>query len=81
MMYCSLKTASSGGGMMKNNEIIICGLTDWEMEMMKDKGKCRACMYNDSYFDRKEHVQFCGKTHQRLKSEKTDCQDWQLDTR
>ena len=80
-MYCSLKTASSGGGMMKNNTIIICGLTEWEMEMMKDKGKCRACMHNDSYFDRKEHVQFCGKTHQRLKSEKTDCQDWQLDTR
>ena len=67
--------------MMKNNTIIICGLTEWEMEMMKDKGKCRACMHNDSYFDRKEHVQFCGKTHQRLKSEKTDCQDWQLDTR
>ena len=81
MMYCSLKTASSGGEMMKNNTIIICGLTEWEKEMMKDKGKCRACMYNDSYFDRKEHVQFCGKTHQRLKSEKTDCQDWQLDTR
>lgn len=64
-----------------SHTIIVCGLTEWEMEMMKDKGKCRACMYNDSYFDREEHVIFCGKTHQRLKTEKTNCPDWLLDTR
>lgn len=81
MMYYSLKIASLGGVQMKTNTIIVCGLTEWEQEMMKDKGKCRACMHNDSFYNRGEHVIFCGKTHQRLKAEKTDCNDWLLDTR
>lgn len=64
-----------------SHTIIVCGLTEWEMEMMEDKGKCRACMYNDSYFDREEHVIFCSKRNERLEKEETDCQDWLIDTR
>ena len=80
MMYYSLNTVSLGVWMM-TNEIIVCGLLPIEQELLKHKGKCRACMYNDSYLDRKEHVQFCSKDHKRLKNEKTNCNDWLLDTR
>ena len=62
-------------------DIIVCGLTEWEKEMMKDKGKCRACMHNDSFFEKKELIRFCSKKDEQLEKEETDCKDWLLDTR
>lgn len=64
-----------------NSTLIVCGLTEWEMEMMKDKGKCRACMYNDSFYNRDGLTRFCSKRNERLEEEETDCQDWLIDTR
>ena len=63
------------------NSIIVCGLLPIERELLKHKGKCRACLYNDSHMDREEHIQYCSKSHKRLKNEKTNCEDWLLDTR
>ena len=63
------------------SDIIVCGLLPIEQKLLKDKGKCRGCMFNDSYYDRKEYVQFCSKKGKRLKEEAIDCEDWLLDTR
>lgn len=52
-----------------NSTLIVCGLTEWEMEMMKDKGKCRACIYNDSFYNREGLTRFCSKRNERLEKE------------
>ena len=66
---------------MKNGEIIVCGLTDYENECIREhKGECSWCEYNDSSFVGKELIKFCS-IHGRLKEFRKDCKDWTLDMR
>lgn len=61
--------------------ITVCGLLPIEQELLKYKGKCRGCMYNDSFYNRDGFTRFCSKRNERLEKEETDCKDWLLDTR
>lgn len=72
-----------------STEIIVCGLTEWEKkEIREHKGECKHCMHYESFVQRgfngeKIPVLLCIKNgeRKRLKEEKTDCEDWFLDTR
>ena len=69
--------------------INICGLTDYENQIIKEhQGECRHCMFHEGF----EHTMFSGEKipillctknggTKRLKEEKTDCEDWFPDTR
>ena len=62
-------------------DMIICGLTDWEMkEIREHKGECRHCTYNETWHDKDEIIIECAK-HGLLDEFKTDCKDWSLDMR
>ena len=60
---------------MRNGEIIICGLTEWEKSIIKEhRGECSYCMdleYND----------YCTARDVLLDGRLNDCEDWRLDTR
>ena len=63
--------------------IFICGLTEWEKEIVKEhEGECLFCMYLTCYADKDTRVNFCRKDGEKklLKELKTDCKDWFLDT-
>ena len=62
---------------MKNGEIIICGLTDWERQEIKEhKGECKHCMYYDWFYDGAtgEHYRRCDK----FKTNLTEYSFWEI---
>lgn len=67
---------------MRNGEIIICGLTEWEQQEIKEhKGECKHCgHYYDSLFYGGRIVP-CSKEHIPENNTCNDCEDWILDMR
>lgn len=69
---------------MRNGELIICGLTEWEKQTIKEhKGECRYCEHFDGFMDHGDIVDICSKEGKRkiLLDKKNDCKDWKLDMR
>ena len=64
------------------SRIIVCGLTDYENQIIKKhKGQCQFCMHNESFWTARDtFVRQCSKKG-FLKEFETDCEDWVLDTR
>lgn len=64
-----------------SESLIVCGLLPIERELLKYKGSCKGCLWNDSFVEKGEFFQFCGKRNCVLDFEESSCDDWLLDTR
>lgn len=66
-------------------DIFVCGLFENELleKGLMEEGRCRDCFYYNGFMDRDRWIIFCEKEGDRrlLKEEKTDCEDWVIDTR